>query len=184
MEKTKSIFDLENRLDIYEEYTTFIRNIQKSKMIATKYKITIADYLNQAFSSWPHREGTYTIWDYLDRKQINPEDEQQCSISEQEKCLYAFELYYNILKWGSELDRGPGLGDGFCNYVSAADVLASTVENLDWLFDQFNYVIREREAEKFCQYIITKRDSDVDAAIEAAPELAEYLRSVQKVCYF
>lgn len=168
MDNKTSIFDLERRSDLKEDYNDFIRDINDTYVITPRTnRISIYDYLNDSIKEWPFRDATSNIDGYLSVHEID-----------KEQILYIFELYYNLLKWApiyNEKKKGPF--DAFDWDNSLLDNCNRIIENIDYILELNNYCVYEKPVGDNTQYRLRKRDVDVDSVIETVPELSEVLLS-------
>lgn len=176
MAKTKSIFDLERRIDLVESYMSFETELKSMKMAAnTAYGSSILQYLNRCFRIWPYREGCMTINDFLDNKGINLEDQAERKYSDEEKILFSFELYYNAMMWGIECDSDVFERKFDHKYIPVDDYIYPILENVEYILEKCDYCIRKIKKKGCDQYFITKRNITVDCAVIAEPKLKEAL---------
>ena len=176
MTETKSIFQLERRVDLIESYMQLESEVKSYKMAATTaYGSTILQYLNRCFRVWPYREGCSSIFDYCESKGINVEDQTQNTFTNDEKILFSLELYYNAMMWGIECDADTFERRFDHKYTPVDDYIYPLIENIEYILEKLNYNIREKKLKSFSQYIITRRDTAVDCAVIAEPKLKEVL---------
>ncbi len=130
---------------------------------------------------WPYRCGAESITTYLkdiDVDWSNPKPETEEGLKD---ALLMMELYINLLHWASVQDFQDKEDDEFNISLSKTGVEYETerlIANAEYILEQCcNMHVREfKPTEKsFPQYRISKRDSRVDIAIEAVPELADVL---------
>lgn len=176
MAKTKSIFDLERRINLVESYTDFEYELKSMKMVATAaYGSSILQYLNRCFRIWPYREGCTTISDYLDNKEIDPTNQADRKFSNEEKILFTFELYYNAMMWGIDCDSNTYDRRFDHKYVPVDDYIYPLLENIDYILEKCDYRIREIKQKECTQYIITKRNVAIECAVISEPRLKDAL---------
>jgi len=169
----KSIFEIERRKDIVAAYKSFLTDLKKTHVYTwTGFGSgTMRNYLDYCIRYWPYRHGASSISDYLENIFVFEDSEQE------EDILYALELFVNLLRWGvpMEIDKRGKYDE------KDDDVWRETnrlVDNLKSLLEQCcNMRIRELNVAKddIPKYVLSKRDAEVDAAIESAPELSEFL---------
>ena len=170
MKARKTIFDLERRCDLlteYEQIVTDLRNtyIQNANMIFT---------LGLCIRTWPHRQGAISIDSYANSHGFSALDD-----TSEVDALYSLELLLNLLHWAptnEKLSAGP-----FDVNFGAASQLEKEctrcIENIEYFLTHINMRVREKNVSPFPQYAISKRDAQVDAVIEAVPQLSDALLS-------
>lgn len=173
----KSIFELERRVDISEKISDIEFQLRDNKITCKDHHSrTIMSLINQAMQTWPYREGNSGISSYLDKKGIQFDSDEHRTIDD---IYYTLELYLNLLYWAPEHERRRSVTIEFeFSGQTLEENLKQYIENIEFVLEQCNLAVRKRTADKrFPQYVITKRDADVDATIEVAPEISEILLS-------
>lgn len=176
----KSVFDLERRIDLEEEYDELLDVLNSTWVKAHGSKsYTIMELLNEAISDWQYREGASGIVSYLNKRGINVDAENETPFSTEERVIFTMELFFNLLRWAPEHDKR--LENPLNLRLDAIPLESSLnpyIENIQYILERCNMSVRERIVKAgFPQYIITKRDANVDAVIEEVPELSESLLS-------
>ena len=170
-----SIFTIERRVDFIIEFRVFFEDIVETK-VTTKMlgNITFMNYLDRCIRYWPYRNGANSIDAYL--KAINVDmTNPKC-----DKDLFLImELIINLLHWAPHQDFAD---DQECEFDLAFKKNRVRIEserlltNAAYILEKgCNMMIREISDGKNTQYVITKRDSDVDAAITSVPMLSDVL---------
>ena len=171
----KTIFDLERRCNLEEEFesiqTDLKRSTFKSRLIKTT---TLNGLLENAITLWPYRQGATSIGAYASSHGFLALDE-----ADDQKRLFYLELYINLLYFAPSYERRhAGLYD--VTWIDSSTVemeCTRCIENIEFLLEQLNMRVREIDATPIPQYVISKRDAQVDAVLEAVPELSEALLS-------
>ena len=170
MKARKTIFDLERRCDLlteYEQIVTDLRNtyIQNANMIFT---------LGLCIRTWPHRQGAISIDSYANSHGFSALDD-----TSEVDALYSLELLLNLLHWAppnEKLSAGP-FDVNFGEASQLEKECTRCIENIEYFLTHINMRVREKNVAPFPQYAISKRDAQVDAVIEAVPDLSEALLS-------
>lgn len=170
----KTIFDLERRCDLKEEFEQIISDLKATSIGDTVINSRkVFPLLDDSIRTWPYRQGATSIDSFARSHGF------LCSkdYSDQEMLFY-LELLVNLLYWAPtydqslqnpyELDFGPPLLKMQCTRC---------IENIEYILEMLNMRVRKINMECTPQYVISKRDSQVDAVIEAVPELSEALLS-------
>lgn len=176
----KSIFTIERRKDFNECLGGFIEDIHNSVVsagIGSGNTMKVSEYLNHCIRYWPYRCGATSVDDYLKGIGIDMSNPEPTKDS-----LLMMELFINLLYWAPKqnindlgLDSFSMLGMGKNDVSYESERL---LRNAEYILEQCcNMKIRETyvEEDDFPQYHICKRDQNVDAAIEAVPELSDIL---------
>lgn len=154
---SKSIFDIELRLDINKEFykmvyyfhhcygTTYYRNIPYS----------LIEAINQyAFLKWPYRDTCINCEEFLERIGLRSDYFNRDNIYAMslEQFLYYLEFIYNIISFS--IDN---------NYILIKDkIVYSIVENLELIAEKINYkFIKDND-----KYLLIKRDANIDCALK------------------
>lgn len=172
----KSIFDLECRVDLGEEFKEILEDLQKSKITVRLKTTTVFAAMDESIKDWPYRNGSYTISSYMNKRLYDSNFNQL--FSEDENVLYYLELYTNLLHWIPK--HYELMADPFDIHIGGPPMrllLERFLENISYVLEQCNLRVREIETSVFPKYVITKRDADVDTTIDIAPELSEVLLS-------
>ena len=173
----KSIFDIECRVDLLDEYREIREDMANTKIAINKLKTkTVLAALDESIKDWPYRAGASSILSFMEKRCYDKNFKPL--FTEEEIVLYYLELYYNLLCWAPE--HYESVSDAFDLRIgqrTISDSLRRFIENISYSLEQCNMRVREIEMSYFPQYIISKRDASVDLTIEAAPELADILLS-------
>ena len=169
-----SIFTIERRKDFSKSFAKFFEDLQSSVTTSSgdTYKMFI--YLNRCIRYWPHRCGATGIDDYL--KAIGVDI---TSPKEDKDLFLALELLINLLHWAPIQDYNDDQNTDFGISLKKKDVELESdrlIRNAEYVLEQCcNMTIRKMEDKAFPKYFITKRNSRVDAAVAAVPELSDIL---------
>ena len=161
--KTKSIFELERKIDFSIEYTNLLADIVETML-------PVFDRIK----TWPYRQNAKdpeTYANNLGFSILHPQTDEERILS--------LELFLNLLHWvpnykkeiQSPLEQA--LSD-----VSMPDYdCKRLIENVEWILDRVNMQVRISGENMLPKYVVCKRDADVDAVLESVPELSESLLS-------
>ena len=167
--RRKSIFELERRSDFLADMDNLKKDLKATGITPASFKpMNMYQFLDESICDWPYRMAASSIRVYLDNLGI---DEYADNMTD---ALYILELYINLLHWAPEHDKLHVNPFGSLALASEPDY-NRFLENCDFILEQCNMSVREVETDGFPQYRIYKRDANVDAALEAAPELADVL---------
>lgn len=171
---TTSIFTIERRKDFPAAFSKFFEDLQSVVITSTGDSYKMFEYLNRCLRYWPHRCGATGIDDYLKGIGVditNPKEDKDL--------LLTLELLINLLYWAPKQDFNDDQNTDFSIALKKNDVENETgrlIGNAEYLLEQCcNMTIREVEGDEFPKYYITKRNSNVDVALIAVPELSEAL---------
>lgn len=172
---TKSIFSIERRINFIEEFNKLFSDLVNTEIkTSLGIKFGFYAYLDYCIKYWPFRCGALNISSYMKTMNLNniPENSDKYN-------LLHCELIINLLHYAPEKDRQDykfvGVLDAF-GQTEIAKESERILQNLEYILEQgCNMYVRVDESEKFAKYIISKRDADVDVALESAPELNESL---------
>lgn len=172
MNNGKSIFALERRIELKDAFDGIIENFQETLIASNLFGVSsLLSCLLLSIKTWPYRDGALTVEKYAKYHGFSfngKTDEDIC---------YTLELLLNLYYWFIRCESMQRLSHyGRGNSTSPITECQSCMENVSFLLEQLNYVVRERLVDgKFPQYIIAKREVEVDALIEHVPELSEIL---------
>lgn len=172
MNDRKSIFQLERRIGLKDAYDGIIDNLRETLVASQMYSVRpLLECLLLAIRTWPYRDGSLTVENYAKFHGFlfnGKSNEDMC---------YTIELLLNLYYWFiryESIQRTVHSGRG--NATSPVNECQQCMENIYFLLEQVNYVVRESIINDiFPQYVISSRDVDVDAVLDAEPELAETL---------
>ena len=173
----KSIFDIERRNNFIEDFKNLCEDFKTKKI---RNNFTIMTLIEESICDWEFREGAGSISLYLDNKQININSSKRSPYTKEEKVIFTLELYINLLKWAPRHleNRKTFLDSINFGQIPLESELRPYIENILFILEQRNMTVREVKLNNgSLQYIVTKRDADVDATLEVAPELSEVLLS-------
>lgn len=170
-----SIFSVERRVDFAKEFTAFLEDVVNTTVTTKMHGIiSVIQYLERCIRYWPYRCGASSIDGYLKAISIDIKN-PKCD----NDLLQIMELIINLLHWAPHQDFAD---DKECEFELALRKNNVYIEsdrllnNAAYILEKgCNMMIREIQDGKNVQYIITKRDPDVDAAVSAVPELSDVL---------
>lgn len=169
----KTIFDLERRLDLDTEFSRTIADLKtttvQSKSFSSK---TLMQFLNDCIRTWPYRQAATNINQFTASHGFELSDPET-----DDAMLYGYELLLNLLHWAPMFEsNSSGIFDWDDN-STVSEECSRCIENIEYSLEMLNLRVRRVEKEKVPQYVISKRNPQVDAVIETVPELAEALLS-------
>ena len=169
----KTIFDIERRCDLHEEYDRVITDLRTTPITSSAMKQKyLYPLLDVSIRSWPHRQGATSIDYFASSHGFMLQKE-----SPDEHFIFQLELLVNLLHWAPKyelMNRGP-LELTWMDNSTVSDECNRCLENIEYFLERINMRVRSIEESVFPQYIISKRDANVDAVIEDTPELADIL---------
>ena len=161
----KSIFEIENRLDITKEFSKFIEVFHedtnavlvREDYYTSTYTTFINAIENIVFLKWKYRDTFLDVDEYLEHIGIkgNSIDYLKLYIDE-ETFLRYIEFIFNMIVL---LDNEKS--------VTIQPLTMAAIENIPIILEKMNYKIEKVDEEK---YIITKRNADVDSVLTKVPE--------------
>lgn len=172
----ESIFTIEKRIDFNTAFADFLSDMDKSSVeVSVGNRIKVSKYLDRCMRYWPYRCGATGIEEYLkaigiDINNPNPKED----------ALLMMELFINLLHWAPEQYYKDTSDDVFGLSFQKNNVEKESerlIDNAKYILEQCcNMRIREvSNGDSFPQYRIIKRSAQVDAAVEAVPELSDML---------
>ena len=171
----KSIFELERRCNLPDEFEIIRKDFAFTTIHSSLIKDkNISALLNSCIKTWPYREGATNIDSYVTSHGFDYNNQR-----DKEKLFYYFELYYNLLQYAPAYEKLQATSTNIV-WLDDSNVKAECtrcLENIEFLLEKQNMRVRKVDVKPFPQYIVSKRDAQVDAVIEAVPELAEALLS-------
>lgn len=155
----KSIFDIENRLDISIEFKKFIDVLNKEDAILRSgCFLTYFEFVNRyVFNIWEYRDTFIDIYSYLTHIGITS-DMIRNGIIDESHFLNFLEFLLNIDKTIKD--------NNLEKYIIDIVVKNIVPHNIPIILEKMNYEKYENGG-KIC---IRKRDSDVDSILEIVPE--------------
>lgn len=159
----KTIFEIENRLDIQKEFLKFVETFsEENGIFYDHYTMSFFRFLNvYIFNNWKYRD-TYTdFYDYLEHIGISEYHlDGRVEISE-ERFLNFLELILNLYEKVvlNEMDYND------IDFVN--EKLRNIIpHNIPIILEKLNYIAED----KGDHIILVKRDADVDSILEIVPE--------------
>ena len=162
----KSIFDLENRLDINSEFERLVRVFHEDEYGAIyvedeyhqkEYSTVIEAIGKTVFLKWKYRDTFIEVDEYLEHIGIDYERTLlygALPINE-DNFLYYLEFLANMWDLIKKEDS-----------IKLSNKAIATMENIPKVLEKMNYKLKELDD----KVIIVKRDSDVDSILTAVPE--------------
>lgn len=152
----KSIFDLEVRTNLIDEYEYLMEYIMKDNYNLSKTG-DIYDFLDSEFVNWVYRSSAVSIEGYLERRGLyikEPESEMEI--------FWILELFANLIHYYILNNRGA--------YRDRHE-LEIVYKSIEAIIEKCNFrILEEDDRIKFI-----KRDADVDSVLEVVPELKDVL---------
>lgn len=169
MEGRKSIFELERRILLQDAFKGVFADLLNTRINSGLYGMnSLYSIMSTEIKDWPYRDGATSMSMYANYHGFVFKGKSD------EDILYSFELLINLLQWVFIHEKTYCLKYS----VTVSSEFQRCFENIDFLLEQLNWVIREKHVKNnFPQYIITKRDVDVDSVLATVPELSETLLS-------
>lgn len=169
----KTIFDLERRNDLVSDFKFTVIDLEKT-IVTTKSlgKLSLKQLLNDCIRTWPYRQGANSIPSYASAKGFEIFD-----IDDETDILYNYELFLNLLYWAPTYDNNRA---GLFSFNDSSTILEECnrcIDNIEYKLEMVNMRVRKITTQGTPQYVISKRAAQVDAVIEAVPELSEALLS-------
>lgn len=158
----KSIFEIENRLDINTEFERLFDSLCEKETIYYNYSsYSYFQFVNEyIFNRWEYRDTFVDLHEYLEFLGLN--ESIQCghtNIKEKE-FLNFLEFLLNIM-YCMEINN-KNLGFSY-NNIKVKNII---FHNIPLILEKMNYKV-SKDNDKFC---IIKRDEDVDSILEIVPE--------------
>ncbi len=169
----KTIFELERRSDLVSDFRFTVTDLEQTN-VTTKslYNMSLKQLLNDCIKTWPYRQGASSIPSYASANGFNIYD-----IDDETDILYNYELFLNLLHWAPVYDANRADILSFDDSSTVREECARCIENIAYKLEMVNMRVREITTGDTPQYVISKRDANVDAIIESVPELSEALLS-------
>lgn len=163
----KSIFDLENRLDINSEFERLVRELYEDRNAALyaedeyhqkEYSTLMEAIDKMIFLKWKYRDTFIDVDEYLEYIGIDYERTLIYGADPIDKTnfLYFLEFLANMWVLIKKEDS-----------IELSQRAIAVMENIPKILEKMNYKIEKVNEEK---YIITKRNADVDSALTKVPE--------------
>ena len=172
---TPSIFTIEKRKDFVKEFNKVDMDISNTIIKPSSGpKMSLYDYLNYCIRYWPYRCGALDISSYINSMNLTDVSEKS-----ERFLLHLCELFINLLHYAIEQERYDFRFTNVLDAFGPTTIVSESeriLQNIDYMLEQCcNMYVRVDKSEKFPKYIISKRDADVDSALESATDLSEYL---------
>ena len=169
----KNIFELERRTDLVSDFRFTVTDLENTNVIKKSLgNMSLKQLINDCIKTWPYRQGASSIPSYASAKGFDIYD-----IDDETDILYNYELFLNLLHWAPTYDRNRADMFSFDGSSTIVEECARCIENIEYKLEMVNMRVREITTGETPQYVISKRDANVDVVIEAVPELAEALLS-------
>ncbi len=154
----KSIFEIENRMDINKEFNRLTESLfEKSVVFYKNSDYSLYEFFNECiFNKWEYRDTFVDLDEYLEHINVNLYNE---CIS-QESFLNFLELLLNLMKTAKDKINFN------CVYFGSLKVQNIIEHNIPLILEKMNY-------EQFYEngtIRIRKRDADIDSVLEVVPE--------------
>lgn len=169
----KTIFELERRTDLVSDFRFTVVDLEMTNVTTKSLgSMSLKQLLNECIRTWPYRQGANSIFSYASAKGFDIFETE-----DEEYILYNYELLLNLLHWAPTYDRNRADMLSFDDSSTIVEECARCIDNIEYNLEMVNMRVRSIDIGKTPQYVISKRDANVDAAIEAVPELSETLLS-------
>lgn len=159
----KSIFELENRLDISKEFEKLLQAFQgendatiyETPYHTREYGKFIEAINHTVFLEWKYRDTFLNVFDYLEFVGIDECFLEDGDYSDENKFLFYLEFILNMVNLIDYSDK-----------IELMPVTTAAIENIPLILEKMNYKMEKLED----KIIITKRDADVDSILENVPK--------------
>ncbi len=160
----KSIFELENRLDIEQEFVRLYNVLQRQKdtVLYDDNVYGVREFAkffegidNTVFLEWKYRDTFLNVYEYLDFIGVNDN-----------LTSYNKELYEEIFLYYLEFILNMKLLVDNSNSIELMPIATAAIENIPIILEKMNYKAEKVED----KIIISKRDADIDSVLECVPE--------------
>ena len=162
----KSIFEIENRLDIPKEFSKLVDIFQEDsnaaiyeeKYHSRTYGTFISAISKTVFLEWKYRDTFLDAYEYLEHIGINIEaiDYLKYHINK-EQFLYYLEFILNMVLLIDDANK---------RQIELLPMTIAAIENIPKILEKMNYKIKELDD----KIIITKRNADIDSILETVPK--------------
>lgn len=158
----KSIFEIENRLDINKEFRSIVDALSEENTIYYNYRsMSFFMFLNRCvFNLWEYRDTFTELRDYLEFIGINESTLNGYWRVNEEAFLNFLELMINLMQI---IKDEIGIDKVEFQNLKVANILP---HNIPLILEKMNYEIYD-DRDKKC---IRKRDADVDSVLNLVPE--------------
>ncbi len=150
----KSIFEIENRIDINKEYKKLMSALFESDTIYYHKLMSLFDFINEyIFNIWEDRDTFVELEEFFTHIGLTSKEHVS-----QESFLNFLELMINLIDV---------LNENYSNGIFCSIKVKNIFEhNIPIILEKLNYKIADMKSRK----IIIKRDADVDSVLEIVPE--------------
>lgn len=159
----KTIFEIENRLNIQKEFDKFISilhnntNLIYTNSRAGDNRMSYVSLIDKvAFKKWRYRDTFITVEEYLENIGIDKYVISGSKYITEEIFLYYLEFIKNMTSIVLNEDVIYKYDESF----------SAILDNMKIILEKMNYMFKKVED----KYIITKRDSDVDSILDKVPQ--------------
>lgn len=162
----KSIFDLENRLDINNEFERFVRELYEDRNAALyaedeyhqkEYSTLIEAIDKMIFLKWKYRDTFIDVYEYLEHIGVDYEKTLIYGVEPIDKTTFLYFLEFLANMWVLIKKE---------DSIELSQRAIATMENIPKILEKMNYKLKELED----KVIIAKRDSDVDSILTVVSE--------------
>lgn len=162
----KSIFDLENRLDINNEFERFVRELYEDRNAALyaedeyhqkEYSTLIEVIDKKIFLKWKYRDTFIDVDEYLENIGVDYEKTLMYGVEPIDKTTFLYFLEFLANMWVLIKKE---------DSIELSQRAIATMENIPKILEKMNYKLKELED----KVIIVKRDSDVDSILTVVSE--------------
>lgn len=162
----KSIFDLENRLDINNEFERFVRELYEDGNAALyaedeyhqkEYSTLIEVIDKKIFLKWKYRDTFIDVDEYLEHIGVDYEKTLMYGVEPIDKTTFLYFLEFLANMWVLIKKE---------DSIELSQRAIATMENIPKILEKMNYKLKELED----KVIIVKRDSDVDSILTVVSE--------------
>lgn len=175
MNSRKSIFDIERRVNLRTAWKNLISDIKSTHVYFNGENNTLYYFLDKYIKTWPYRQAARSLEVFATSHSFklngSTDNDMILSIELVLNLLYWLPAYEDTLNdWTMDIlqSKASAMTNECCNYC----------EDIEFLLEKINMRVRKVSKDNsFPQYIINKRDTSVDVALENVPELAEVLLS-------
>lgn len=165
--KRNSIFDIERRICLQSELVNLINYMKRTPIVCYLNTTTyLYGCVDKTVQDWKYRGTAFNLREYL--LQIGIDTDNDPDYLNDAEVLCVLELIANLLS--PTVERIEQNYDyDTCERVNSA--AKKVTENIIWILEKANMQLSVIDD----KHIIRKRDVDVDATLEVAPELSEVL---------
>lgn len=158
----KSIFEIENRLDIKKEFESLIDALYEKETIYYDHGfMSFFRFLNEyVFNLWEYRDTFTELEEYLEHIGITNRVINKYDVLTKETFLNFLELLMNLLL---VIEKNIGLNKISFQNIKTKNIIS---HNVPLILEKMNYELYTEED----TIRIRKRDADVDSVLELVPE--------------